>query len=274
MGQLAPQDLSNGSSGQPSGLTSSLSAGFSDDVSMGNSLTMDSPGPTGFEPNGMQPGNMQNASMQADNATANDAASGDGSPTLADNAATMEPLTSELVAVADQKLQRVRELIRSANWKEMKPAAQAALEQPMSDEQRAQAEALFNLADLASYYRVGIEKAVARLNVGNDFEVTDDFRVIIVETGPDQLVVRFNAKNKSFTFDELPWSLAHKLAGFSMPGDPASEAAKAVYQAISPNANQAYRDQALQWLSEIQGEVEGADATQLAETIRDLFARS
>jgi hypothetical protein len=148
------------------------------------------------------------------------------------------------------------------------------MQQPMSEAQRDEAQALFELADLATYYRVGIERAVSELNVGNDLEVTEGFRVIVVETGADLLVIRFNARNRSYTLDELPWSLAHKLATFSMPNGPSAEAAKAVYQAISPNANEDDRDQALEWLSDIQGETEGADPQRLSETVQSLFVES
>ena len=187
----------------------------------------------------------------------------------------METLTDQMIAEADQTLQRFRALILPANCKEMKSASEAALEQRMTDDQQNQAQALFELADLATYYRVGIEKAVSELKVGNDFEVTEEVRVIVVETGPDLLVIRFNAKNKSYSFDQLPWSLAHKLATFTMPSDdPTVQAAKAVYQALSPSASDEYRDQALQMLNEIQSDGEGADPQQLAETIRSLFEES
>lgn len=182
-----------------------------------------------------------------------------------------EPLSDEMIAQADLALDRVRQLIQTANWSEMKAVAEAAQDQPMSAMQQQQAEDLYAVADLASYYRVGIERAIADLKIGNDFEVTDGVRVIIVEAGPDQLVVRYDAKNRAYSLNELPWSLAHKLGSFSMPENPSTEAAKAVYQAIAPNANQGYREQALQWLEEMEGEVEGADPRRLAETIRSLF---
>ena len=262
IGKLDPGALPPGLKGQPSGLTSSLDSEFGGDSQANGSMPMKSLGMS----------DRTSASLP----------SNDVPPMVSDDSPAMEPaiepamkpLTDDLIAQADQSLERVRQLIQSANWKEMKPAAEAALAQRMSADQMNEAKALFEVADLASYYRGGIEKAVAGLNIGNDFEVTEDFRVIVVETGPDLLVVRFNAKNRSFVFDELPWSLAHKLASFSMPDDPTTEAAKAVYQAISPNANEAYRDQALKWLTDIQGEVEGADPERLGETIRNLFGES
>jgi hypothetical protein len=143
---------------------------------------------------------------------------------------------------------------------------------PMNEELQDQAEDLYQLADLATYYRVGIEKALAGLEVSSELAVTDSFRVIIVETGPDRLVVRYNAKNRSFTLDEFPFSLAHRLATFSIPQTPASQAAKAVYQAVAPKSTEAYRQEAIGWLRTMDAKVDGADPSRLADTIERLFA--
>lgn len=186
----------------------------------------------------------------------------------------MEPMTDEMIAGSEKALDRVRASIREAKWGEMKVAAESLLEMRMTQEQEAEAEALYELADLATYYRGAIERAVAELNVGNDFAVTDTFRVIIVEKGENLLVVRYNEKNRSFTFDEFPFSLAHRLATFSTPGDSATtQAAKAAYQAIAPIATVAHREEAIVWLREITGEVQGADPKRVADTIKSLFGQ-
>ena len=181
------------------------------------------------------------------------------------------PLTDEMIAQVDEKLIEVSLLIKSADWAQMKPAAEALTETRMTDEQKGHAEALYELADLASYYRGGIAKAVKDLEIGNDFAITDDFRVIVVEKGDDLLVVRYNERNRSWTFDEFPFSLAHKLASFAVPESPTREAAKAVYQAIAPKSSPEYRAESLRMLQGIRGEVEGADPQKLAETIQALF---
>ena len=64
----------------------------------------------------------------------------------------------------------------------------------MSDEQKEQAEALYEVADLASYYRVGIEKSVAAIPAGNDFEIAKDIRVIVVEK--EMTSLRFGSTRK------------------------------------------------------------------------------
>ncbi len=182
-------------------------------------------------------------------------------------------MTEEMVAAGEERIQQVEQLLRTAKWKEMKPAAEKLTESMLTDEQRERAQSLYELADLASFYRGGIERGVASLKVGNDFQVTDSFRVIIVETGDDLLVVRYSAKNRSYKFDEFPFSLAHKLATFAMPADATSSlAAKAAYQALAPKATQDHRQEAIDWLLSIDEEIEGADPKQVAETIKTLFA--
>jgi hypothetical protein len=152
----------------------------------------------------------------------------------------------------------------------MKAAATEATEAPMSDEQKAKAEALYELADLASYYRGGIERAVAKQNAGNEI-VVNEVRLIVVETGDDLLIVKLNGRNHTYQFDHFSFSLAHELASYEVAASPTFEAAKAVYQAIAPRATEDHRAQAIQWLREINDEVEGADPQRMAETLEALF---
>ncbi len=195
----------------------------------------------------------------------------EGDPAMSPTAPPPE-MTEQMVASAEEKIQNVVKLLRTARWKEMKTAAEKLSEEPLTKAQQQRAEDLYELADLASYYRGGIERGVASLTVGNDFEVADSFRVIVVETGDDLLVVRFDAKNRSYTLDKLPFAFAHTLATFSMPAEAATTlAAKAAYQALAPKATNDYREQAIEWLEEIDEEVEGADPKRVAETIQRIF---
>jgi hypothetical protein len=179
-------------------------------------------------------------------------------------------ITEEMIAAADKQLANVSMLIKTAQWDEMKPAAAKASELPMNDEQKKLAEALYELADLASYYRGGIEKSVANIAIGNDFEVTKDLRVIVVEKGDDFIAIQFNARKKTYKFDELPFALAHKLASFSIPASPTQTAAKSVYQALCPKANEENREESIQWLNEL-SDVDGADPKRVAETLQKMF---
>lgn len=179
-------------------------------------------------------------------------------------------ITDEMIAEANKQLDNVAMLIKSANWDEMKPAAEKVSALPMSSEQKERAEALYEVADLASFYHGGIKKAVSDIAVGNDFEVTKDFRVIVVEKGDDFIAIQFNARKKTYKFDELPFSLAHKLASFAITESPAQKAAKSIYQSISPKANEESRKEALEWLSEL-AEVNGADPKRISETLKQMF---
>ena len=178
-----------------------------------------------------------------------------------------------MIALADEQLDRVEQLIRSAKWQEMLPASEQILQQPMSEEQQQRADALHEVADLATYYRGGIEKAVKDLAVGDTFVVTNDFRVIIVEKGDDLLVVRYNERNRKFRFDELPFSLAHKLAKFAMPDSPGARGAKAVYQSIAPKSTDDHREEALDWLKAIAPETEELDVARTIATLESIYKR-
>ena len=267
MGGLRIGDSSNGKKGRPSGLTSDGPDG--NDPSNGErsmvpiDLSLEAMTPTGeaIAQSSIVEGIGENGNMRTESMT-------EMQPGMQPE---NEPLTDAMIASADEELAKIGQLIRAANWSKMKSAAEAIFEKKLSQEQQTEAQSLFELADLATYYRVGIEKAIADLNIGNDFEISNDFRVIIVQKGPDELVIRFNARNKSYSFDELPLPLAHRLATFQMPDTPTAEAAKAAYQAVVPNTTDSFRNQAIEWLGEIEGEVEGADPSGLAETIRKLF---
>lgn len=199
----------------------------------------------------------------------------DPKPTPAEPQLPMDPAPADPPMMdSDEQLkalEKVRNLVRAADWGQMKTAAEALRDMPLTNENAALAESLFQLTDLAIYYRQGIRLAIAELEVGNDFEVIDSFRVIVVDKGDDALTVRYNKKNRSFTLDEFPFSLAHKLATFQIPDTPSGQAAKAVYQAITPKATDAHRDQSIQWLAAIDGEVEGAHPKQLIETIQSIY---
>ena len=180
-------------------------------------------------------------------------------------------ITDEMIAEAEKQLANVSMLIKSTQWDKMKSAAESASELPMSDEQKERAEALYEVADLASYYRVGIEKSVAAIPAGNDFEIATDIRVIVVEKGDDFIAIRLNAKTRNYKFDALPLSLAHKLASFKIPESPTQAAAKAVYQiVVTPEEKKESREEAFQWLDEL-GEVDGVDPKRLSKTLQEIF---
>jgi len=154
----------------------------------------------------------------------------------------------------------------------MKQLADDAQAAAAGDQQKEQAAMMYQLVDLATFYHGGIEKGLTLLKAGNELDITDELKIVIVETGPDKLIVRFNGKNKEYTFDTIPLSLAHKIAKLTMSGDaPTSIAAKHCYQAIAAVTTQAYREAAVAELEKITEEVEGAEPAKLVAAIRLLY---
>lgn len=186
-------------------------------------------------------------------------------------AAPPEP-TAEQIQAADAALAALSTAIKTYRWDQLQPLAEAATDAAVSQPQKELATSLFQLVDLAVYYRGGIEKALGTLQAGNELDLRDDLKIVIVETGPDKLIIRFNGKNKEYTFDSLPLLLAHKLARLSMPGDsPTTQAAMYSFQAIAPITTPPYREAAITELEKIDGEVEGAEPAKLVAAIRHLY---
>jgi hypothetical protein len=206
----------------------------------------------------------------------------DESMSAIESMAPVEPVVEVPVAAAktipdaeaDAAIAKASTFIRAGNWDAMKKVTEEVAALPMTAEKKFLAEGLFQLADLATYYRGGIVRGIGTLNTGNDFEVTPDFRIIIVEVGPDLLVVRAGAKNKSYTFDQIPYKLSEKLAAFSIEAGPTRQAAMAAFQAISPLSNESYHDEAIKVFESLNGQIEGAQSEKLVAAIGHLYPKT
>lgn len=162
-------------------------------------------------------------------------------------------------------------MIKTNDWLAMKAIAQEPPTLPPDPSQQQQVERLLSVIDLASYYRTGIERAVAELAAGRDFEVQAGFRVIVVSKTDDSLTVRFDAKIRTFTLNNLPQSMADRLATFQIDEGADREAAKAVYHAILSGSSPGQRDQALDQLRGIDEPIQNADRDALVETLEALL---
>ena len=176
------------------------------------------------------------------------------------------------VKKADAKIADVKQLIRDAKWVEMKPSAEQLTEMMLTPEQRVQADALYNLADLATYYRGALQRGLGTLKSTQDFEVADGFRVIVVQVSTSSITVMFNKRNKTYSIDDLPLRLGEKIASFALsPDKPDSIAAKNVYQSMVPQATDAHRSDAIDSLMSLNGQLEEVDTKAVAEMIKALF---
>lgn len=174
---------------------------------------------------------------------------------------------------AQQAIDKAREAIAAADWESMQPLAEAAERAAVTAEQKKQASQLLQLAELASYYHGGIERGLDGLEAGESFAITDQIQVVMVEIGPEVVVVKFSGRNKDYPRHKLPLVLAHKIATFAMPADaPETTAAAQAYQAIAPISTPQYRQQAIRALEAMTEPVEGAEPVDVVAAIRDVFA--
>jgi hypothetical protein len=192
-------------------------------------------------------------------------------PNLADIPGVVDPTPQQLEA-ATKSLETARQAIRQADWVRMENLASVAVRDAATAEQKAQATRLEQLAELATYYHVGIQKGLDGLGAGQSFNVTESLQVVVVEIGPQKVTIRFNGRNKEYPRGELPLVIAERVARFALPTESPSTAAGAeVYKAIASITTPQYRQAAvrvLESMEEVPDELIPAD---LVAAIKDVF---
>ncbi len=201
---------------------------------------------------------------------------GDAPPTVVPNMAEIPGVvdpTSEQLQASQAALGKARQVLATAKWSEMNAAAEAAVKAAATPEQKNMAMQLVQLAELATYYHVGVEKALDGLKANETFNVTEQLQISLVEITPQKVVLRFNGRNKDYARAELPLVIAHKIASFTMPVDaPATKAAAQVYQALAPVTTPQYREQAVKALEAMPPQPGDVDPAELAAAIRQVFS--
>lgn len=181
--------------------------------------------------------------------------------------------TAEVVQANEAKIKAVEELIRTANWSEMKAAADGLLKLELTEQQSDRASTLFDIADLTVFYRGAIVRGLATLKTGNTFEITEDFPVIVSEVTADSLSIQYNRRVKTFTVDQLPPRLAEKIASFALSSEqPDAIAGQALYRLIHPQSRGEYRADSLEMLASVDGELEKVDTGALQRVVKEIFA--
>ena len=175
------------------------------------------------------------------------------------------------IAKVDQQIDVVTQMVRGADWANMESAAEKLLDLTLTDQQREKATGLYDLAQLATYYRGGIQRGLATLKATQDFDIGDGFRVLVVEVSSEELTIRYNARNKKYLFDELPFRLADKLATFSMDFEqPKVQAAMWAFHAVSPLTNADHRQQAIESLTALKQDIDEVDTGLVSKVIQKL----
>jgi hypothetical protein len=182
-------------------------------------------------------------------------------------------LTIEKIAANDAEIKKVKALVRSLNWEQMKPAAVAVTEKTLSSTQAVEAETLFNLVDLALHYRGGIQRGLGSLKSTQTFEVTEGFRVSVVEATSNSLSVKANGRIYRYgSIEEIKFRLGEKLASFAMDLEkPDTIASRAIYQAMSPLSNPEHLADSIQQLDQMDAQMPDVDTKAIALLLNELF---
>jgi len=186
---------------------------------------------------------------------------------------TMEP-DPQRVAANQSKLEAAEQLIQSAQWDRMKPAASEVLQLQLTPAQSKRASSLYDIADLAIYYRGAIERGLASLKTGNEFQYVDDIKMIVVEATPRTVTLRYNRKDMTFAIDELPPRLTESLAALTLsPDKPDAIAAQALYRLVHPSTNDEYRKDAFETLASVDGRLDQVDTAMLQTVAKELLSK-
>ncbi|MEO1614289.1 MAG: hypothetical protein AAFV88_00480 [Planctomycetota bacterium] len=187
-----------------------------------------------------------------------------------------DPAAMEMAATqmeTAEQFENVERLIKSGDWAQMKPAASALLKLDLQPDQFKRASALYDIADLASYYQGAIVRGLASLTVGNDFEVVEGLRVIVVEVDSESITIQFNKRSHTYPADALPPRFMERIASFQLdPEDPAARAGLALYRLIHSSTQPEYREDAWSQLQALDGQLKEVDTKLLISTSKELLA--
>ena len=187
-------------------------------------------------------------------------------PSTEPDEATRQQIQSRIAAV--------EQLIRQGNWDQMKPAADALESLPLKGDQISKARTLYDIADLATFYRGAIQEGLASLNVGATFEVQDGFSVVVVESSQQALTIRFDRKEKSYTIDTLPERLMERVAAIKLERErPDAIAGRSLYRLIHPTTIESYRALAWEDLAAVDGQLKNVDSGKLVEVAKSILQK-
>ena len=171
----------------------------------------------------------------------------------------------------EAKIAAVIKQIQDGDWENMKASAESLSDLELDPEQVPLAEALYDIADLATFYRGAVARGLATLKTGATFEF-GGLDVLVVEVTSDQLTIRYDRKSKTFTLDQMPPRLMEKLAEFSLAKDrPDSIAGLALYRLIRSDTGTEYKVDAFEKLATVEG-IENVDAVKLLNVAQDILA--
>jgi hypothetical protein len=145
-------------------------------------------------------------------------------PMVTDGAAqaTQEPVAATPAELKQlgQLLNRARNALSQHEFTESRRLVEQAGQLAKSDEHAALVDRLRMLAELAEEFWSGVATATKQLQATQEIQVgSGDLIVVVVETGPDWLIIRNQGRNTRYVVADLPPGLALAIARQSMNED-------------------------------------------------------
>jgi hypothetical protein len=135
---------------------------------------------------------------------------------------------------------------------------------PADREQRA------NVDRYAREYAEAVRRAASSLPATTELELDSGSRAIVVETGPQEIVIRTQGSNRRYDHDELPVELALALGDqVSQPEDPVNLTRKAAFVLVHPRADAVAKTKAREWLRGVSHRVPDAERILAATSQRN-----
>lgn len=179
-------------------------------------------------------------------------------PTVEELKLLGETMTAARAALGKQQFEEADELIAKAE-------TLAKME-----EHQAKVARLKEVANYVKQFRHAIDEAVKALQPTDTFKVGTSTQVIVVEKGPNTLVVRTAGANKTWMLDALPQGVAVALADQWLdPANPVNRVIKGAYVAVDKPDDADSRQKAKTWWEEAQ--LGGVDVSHLMPFLTDKY---
>jgi hypothetical protein len=151
------------------------------------------------------------------------------------------------------ELRRARAAVGECNFALAGQAISRAESSAVDDRRKEQVAAMQTLAEHVRVFDEAVRRAASTLPAASEISLGEQSVAIVVETGPDHIVVRAEGKNRRFRHADMPLGLEVALGAEVMGQDEgASRVYKAAYVLVSPKAGADDKRRATGWLQEVQ----------------------
>ena len=157
------------------------------------------------------------------------------------------------------ELRRARTAVGARDFALARQAILRAESSAVDDRRKEQVAAMQALAEHVRVFDDAVRRAASTLPAASEIGLGEQSVAIVVETGPDYIVVRAEGKNRRFRHADMPLGLEVALGVEVMGQDEATgRVYKAAYVLVSPKASAEDKRRATGWLQEAQSRAPAA----------------